>query len=168
MKPSLRVIGYLKWWSIVWGIFGIVCIVGFIIFKISYPENPKVLRLFFLSIFILIKNSLYLKIYFCLKDIFLSKHISVRLRTTGICFLALFFMDLASFFFGDSTNSKRSSVKMFAEILPVDGFFTQFFLKIYGYIPAVYDFLNPQIEGISLFLIGVCLISFSREFQTET
>lgn len=165
-KLALLGLRYFKWLYI---ILIIITILSFL-FMLYYQfqnEFSDTKRLIFIHISLLIKSILYYKIasslLLLLKD---NANVSKKwFERIGGAFFLLFLLDLISLVFGKFQNTPNKAAELFLQILPKGG--TSYFLyeKVYLFIPAIYNFFLPRIEGISLLILAVTLSALAVRYD---
>jgi hypothetical protein len=100
-----------------------------------------------------------------LKDNFkLSKE---WLNAIGNYCLSLFAINLVSLASGGFNNATEDASKKFLEILPTENFFYPIYEKIYLYIPAAFDFLLPEVSGLSMLILAAAILLTARRMDDE-
>lgn len=157
-------LGFLKWWYLAW--LGIAAL-GFVL-AIYYSfthEIRNVGHLFLVNSVLLIKSFVYWKISNILAYLLIGDSLEkrVNLKNMSNCFLVLFCFDLISLFAGGGGGGLKGASQKFLEILPSDSVFYPIYSKVYLYLPAVFNFIEPRLEGISLIILSIILATLSRK-----
>jgi hypothetical protein len=126
-------------------------------------------RLTYIHSSLFIKSFLYFRIVTDVVDI---KSESFRLSKQWLerlsaCFFMLFLFDAISIIAGPFLNTSKVSSRKFLEIIPVESVFYPIYSRIYLYIPAVFDFVHPHMEGTSLLILSIFLAYLSAKVNDE-
>ena len=157
-------LNFVKVWYLLWVVISFFSLFLSMYLFLKIGGSSKVFTIFHNSIFLIINSFLYLKITSALKTLITNEingsHL-VLFRISGYL-LWLFFLDTISFLAGGDTGSAKFASVKFLEILPEDSVFYSVYLKIYLYIPAVFDFIKPQVEGTTLLVLAAICAGFSK------
>lgn len=112
-------------------------------------------RVVFVSVVFLVKTLIYVTIARSLVRYFEIDKNEKKLQLVSVCFLILFALDLVSLFTGDFNENSTNAAKLLLELLSTESWYNEGYSRIFLYVPAVYDFLKPQLEGVTLLLLSV-------------
>lgn len=157
---------FLSSWYIFWICMGTLAMIVQIFLGFNRPDFYTVSRPLFTSVFLIIKMGFYYRVTRILGGLIFSKS-SADLRTQGmvrlsLAFFYLFLLDSISLFNGKFYPSSTDTAKDFMKVLTEGSTIYEIYSKIYIYIPMVFDFINPQIEGTALLVTSVVLLSLSK------
>lgn len=152
---------YIKLWYISWVAIGVITLTFSIIYFKQYGDL-ELGRMIYLHFVLFLKSLLY---FIIAKELILvlknEQGYNGKLRKIGMIFFILFIIDIAAMLTGKVASSNKSSLESFLGLLSKDSFSYTIYSKIYFYIPSLFDFLQPQIQGVSLLIMAVVFFMLS-------
>ncbi len=162
-KVSTLCLLFFKYWYFLWILITVFSFLFLFYYRI-HSGFAVIKHVILIHTSLFIESFVYYKIasnvIFVLSEEF--KITSRWLENLSVYFFILFFLDIASMFSGGFHNSLEKSAVKFLEVLPVDSAFYSLYKKIYLYIPSIFDFIMPHMEGTSLLIIGISLAVASK------
>lgn len=156
---------FVKLWYFLWLIFALLSYV--FIFYFGYTnEEFKVGRIFIINSVLLIKSIVYFKTAKVLLQLFFqdTQKNGAHIAHLSMSFFILFCFDVSALLIG---TTKQDGIERMSQLLldaiGDDSVFYPFYSKIYLYIPAVFDFIKPDLEGSSLLVLSIVLAGIYRK-----
>lgn len=162
---------FVKWWYFTWLFFLIVTaaisIFHFLASGKVYIGNSRipVLLIFIFECVLYIQIIKRTEDFFSLRE---NNNKTSIMYEVGVKFFLLFFLDFVGLFFGEiQSESKNLPVLLLKSFDPGSNFYA-IYSKIYSYIPVVFNFIKPNLEGSSLLVMASVLIFSSKALPGKT
>lgn len=151
-------LNYVIFWYLGWAIFSVLVLIVYLYGLVFGGHDlHSVLYKIFSCMLLLINSFLYLKIGRLTRDNIYTPNPEIGWKKKVSTFLfVLFGFRLILFFVG---NSERGSVLLrIKELLPPGNVISDFYNSIYLYIPAIFEFLKPQLNGFTILIMAILFL----------
>jgi hypothetical protein len=160
-------LNYVVFWYLGWTIFSVLVLIVYLHGLIFGGHDlQSVLYKMFSCMLLLVNSFLYLKIGRLVRDNIYTPDPEIGWKRKVSTFLfVLFGLRLILFFVG---NSERGSVLLrIKELLPPGNLISDFYDSIYLYIPAIFDFFKPRLNGVTTLIMAILFFCLDLRDHNE-
>lgn len=166
-KKTLNIsLAFVKCWYHAWIYIVVVGMAAMIFYGFHSSNWTNLGKYLLISFLFLIEIVLYFRVAALLINI-LSKNKHEDLTSLGVNLFSLFFLDIISLLSGKFQGQSLRTFKQLLEVIPKDSIAYEVYSQIYLYIPSVFYFIKPHLEGTSLFITSVIVVSLSAKNKSE-